>query len=81
VIDIDFTARAAMAFDVYNKVSDEWPLNEWGCLGADLAYLMGAILRGNGKVELESHHRLVHILREHYKPDWPVWQYVNLVQS
>lgn len=79
---MDFTARATLAFEVYEKVyagTESFEIND---VGADLAYLMGAILRGDSKVELDEDREIITILREVYPGSTfmhPVWQFLELM--
>jgi hypothetical protein len=85
--------RAALALRVYEAVLDSTESFEVQFVGANLAYLMGAILRGppNYKenmlaldVQHEGHPEFLAVLRKAFPPgkiperDHDVWQYVTL---
>jgi hypothetical protein len=49
-------------------------------IGADLAYLLGAILKGN-QCEWPEDRPLVRLLREHFPPQHALWQYIEVEEE
>lgn len=70
--------RAALAASIYTTVFERAESFEEQNIGADLAYLMGAILTEK-HVEFGVTRPLMLILVNEYPPEHSVWTYVRLV--
>jgi len=69
--------QASLAVDVYECVLRETESFEEQGIGADLAYLMGAILKDN-LCEWPESCPLLQLLRQHYPPEHPIWRHVKI---
>lgn len=75
--DESLPERAALAREIYAKVENGTESFEVDHLGADLAYLLGAILRGDSGCEWDDDRPFVRLLHDFFDDEHPVWQYVD----
>ncbi len=77
--------QARLAKYIYQYVYSESESFEEHDLGADLAYLLGAILTSTRSrlvvCELAESRLLVEKLRDGYKPNHAVWEHITILQS
>lgn len=73
-------AQLQLAKDVYETVFDATEGFEVDAIGADLAYLLGAILRGTHCAWPVSR-PFVKLLQKHYAAEHSLWRYVILDEA
>jgi hypothetical protein len=72
--------RSELALDVYATIEHATESFEEEHIGADLAYLLGAILRGSG-CEWDTDRPFVRLLRKCVHDEHAVWRSIHLVES
>lgn len=77
------TSKQRLAITVFDVVYEATETIEGDDLiGPDLAYLMGAILKGHGHgCEWPEDRQIVRLLREHFPQDHQVWEHVEIERS
>ena len=76
--DTSRQSPVAIAADVYELAVDNTESFETeDHIGADLAYLLGAIVR-NQQVAWQSNNALLYILLEHAPPEHAVWSFITI---
>ena len=73
--------RARLAREVYATIGHGTESLEVDHLGADLSYLLGAILCGDSGCEWDDDRPLVRLLRQHFADGHPVWRYVHVDET
>jgi hypothetical protein len=74
-------ARAALALEVYNAMLEETDTFE-GEIGADIAYFMGEVLKGDKfQAWLGSNDEFARLLVRSFGPDHRVWGHVELMND
>jgi len=73
--------RATLAREVYATIEHGTESLEADNLGADLAYLLGAILRGDSGCAWDHDRPLVRLLRQHFADGHAVWRYAHVDEA
>lgn len=74
------TKRLELIRDVYQVVLDNTESFSEQRIGESLAYLCGAIAQ-NSWCQWNLKEPLVKLLQRHFKPDHPVWNYIEKVKD
>jgi hypothetical protein len=73
--------KARIATEVFNVcVSNSDTFEADDNLGANVAYLMGAVLNGQRFEANKSHRAFMRLLREHFEPSHAVWSAIDYAE-